>query len=84
MSTKLITTDNERNNILATEISNSCSGNDQHTDKGTAANDSQFHTNSPFLKEHPTVPETGKISSSPADACYDYEDALSVYEVYTI
>ena len=42
VSTKLITTDNERNNILATEISNSC--NYQHTCKGTAANESQFAT----------------------------------------
>ena len=84
MSTNLITTDNERNNTLATEISNPCSGDDKHTDKGTAAI-SQFATSCHFLKEYPALLETGKMSSSTANACYDFEDALlNVYEVYTI
>ena len=83
LSTNLITTDNERNNILTTEISNPCSGDDQHTDKGTAAI-SQSATSCHFLKGDPALLETGKVSSSPANACYDFEDAVSVYEVYTI
>ena len=80
VSTNLITTDNERNNALATEIPNPCSGDDKHTDKGTAAI-SQFATSCHFLKEYPALLETGKMSSSPANACYDFEDALPVYEV---